>query len=362
MANNSIYAAFERMWLHTTNALENKSNTDHNHDGIYATETYVDEAVASAGSGNALQKTGDTMEGVLKFTENVHYGETLPENGEEGQIFFLEDTGNLLPIGGSVGQVLTKLSSTDGDVAWADVQGLPEGGSAGQVLVKDSNIDGDASWGTDLAGNAATATKLKAAVSIALTGDVTGSIDFDGSEDISITAAVVNNSHTHTWSNISDNATCTINTSGTITGSQVFGAVYNDYAEYRELRENIEIPYGRVVIENGDDTLSLSTKRLQGGGNICSDTFGFAIGETIKAKMPIAVSGRALVYTYEDRNTYEPGDAVCTGPEGTVSKMAREEIKEYPDRIIGYVSAVPAYETWGENNVAVNGRIWIKVI
>lgn len=142
----------------------------------------------------------------------------------------------------------------------------------------------------------------------------------------------------------------------------LYGAAWNDYAEYRELKEDIEIPYGRVVIENGDDTLSLSTKRLQGGGNICSDTFGFAIGETNKAQMPIAVSGRALVYPYEDRNLYEPGDAVCTGPEGTVSKMTREEIKEWPDRIIGYVSAVPTYETWGQNDVAVDGRIWIKVV
>lgn len=153
-----------------------------------------------------------------------------------------------------------------------------------------------------------------------------------------------------------------VSTYGEIHGSKVYGAVYNDYAEFRELKEEIKIPYGRIVIENGDDTLSLSTERLQGGGNICSDTFGFAIGETDKAKMPIAVSGRALAYPNEDRNTYKPGDAVCTGPEGTVSKMTREEIKEYPDRIIGYVSAIPTYDTWGENNVVVNGRIWIKVV
>lgn len=90
MANSSIYAAFERMWQHTTDALENKSNTDHNHDGVYATENYVDEAIASAGSETALQKTGDTMEGILKFTPDIHYGASLPEAGEAGQIFFVE--------------------------------------------------------------------------------------------------------------------------------------------------------------------------------------------------------------------------------------------------------------------------------
>ena len=75
----------------------------------------------------------------------------------------------------------------------------------------------------------------------------------------------------------------------------------------------------------------------------------------------MAVSCGVLVYCNEDRNSYEPGAAVCSGPNGTVSKMTREEIKEWPDRIIGYVSAIPSYEVWGENNVSVNGRIWIKI-
>lgn len=52
-----------------------------------ASVEYVDNSLEEGG-GNALQKTGDTMEGILKFTEGVHYGEQVPETGEEGQIFF----------------------------------------------------------------------------------------------------------------------------------------------------------------------------------------------------------------------------------------------------------------------------------
>lgn len=147
--------------------------------------------------------------------------------------------------------------------------------------------------------------------------------------------------------------------SGRFDASTVYGAVWNDYAEYREGTEDFEP--GRVICENGNDTLSLATERLQPGANVVSDTFGFAIGETEKAKTPIAVSGRVLVYPYEDRNSYKPGDAVCAAPGGTVSKMTREEIREYPERILGTVSAIPTYERWGEGNVPVNGRIWIKV-
>lgn len=138
----------------------------------------------------------------------------------------------------------------------------------------------------------------------------------------------------------------------------LMGAAWNDYAEYRI--SNCQEP-GRVICENGDDTLSLATERLQPAGNVISDTFGFAIGETETAKTPIAVSGRVLVYPYEDRYSYNPGDAVCAAPGGTISKMTREEIITYPERIIGTVSAIPEYETWGEGNVPVNGRIWIKI-
>ena len=139
----------------------------------------------------------------------------------------------------------------------------------------------------------------------------------------------------------------------------IHGAIWNDYAEYREGTDVFEA--GRVVKENGNDTLSLCTERLEPGALIVSDTFGFIIGKSDINGVPIAVSGRALAYPYENRDSYKPGDAVCSGPNGTVSKMTREEIKEYPERIIGTVSAVPDYESWGTGNVKIDGRIWIKI-
>ena len=140
----------------------------------------------------------------------------------------------------------------------------------------------------------------------------------------------------------------------------LFGAAWNDYAEYRE--SNIAQP-GRCIIENGDDTLRLSTERLQRGAEIISDTFGFAIGETDICKTPIAVSGRVLAYGYEDREQFKShiGYPVCSGPDGTVSIMTDEEEQLYPSRIIGYISAVPDYEIWGTGNVKVDGRIWIRI-
>lgn len=150
-----------------------------------------------------------------------------------------------------------------------------------------------------------------------------------------------------------------INSSGYLSAPRVYGAVWNDYAEYRICNEDFKP--GQVVCENNNDTLSIAKERLQPGANIVSDTFGFAIGETDEAKCPIAVSGRVLVYTYEPREEFQAGDAVCAAPNGTVSRMTREEIIQYPERIIGTVSSVPSYDTWGTGNVKVDNRIWIKV-
>lgn len=146
---------------------------------------------------------------------------------------------------------------------------------------------------------------------------------------------------------------------GAFRAGQVYGAVWNDYAEYRQTKKYVQPGY--CVIETGKGDLIKSSKRLQPGANIVSDTFGFAIGETEQTKTPLAVSGRVLAYPYEDRDSYQAGDPVCSGPNGTISKMTRKEVREYPDRIIGTVSEIPNYEVWGTGNVKVNNRIWIKV-
>lgn len=148
------------------------------------------------------------------------------------------------------------------------------------------------------------------------------------------------------------------NDNGVLVATKVRGAVFNDYAEYRE--SLVKEP-GRCVIETGYGDLELSTKRLQLGGNIISDTFGFSIGETDKAETPIAVCGRVLAYPYEDRYKFTAGAAVCSGPNGTISLMTREEIREWPDAIIGYVSEIPEYKEWGTDKIQVNNRIWIKI-
>lgn len=274
-----------------------------------------------------------------------------------------------------------------------------------------------------LNGNADTATKFKNAQSITLTGDVTGTAssqagwsitttlsnsgvtsgtygptkNVNGSNGATISVpqitvdakgrvtSIVNRTYTsvNTDTNTDTKVTTAAQTSskiyvtgtpstGTVTGTLqynanvyisgnvMYGACWNDYAEYRI--SDCQEP-GRVICENGDDTLSLATERLQPAGNVISDTFGFTIGETEMAKTPVAVSGRVLAYPYESREEFKKniGRPVCSGPNGTVSIMTDEEYRDKGYCAIGTISAVPDYEEWGTGKVKVNGRVWIKV-
>ena len=158
----------------------------------------------------------------------------------------------------------------------------------------------------------------------------------------------------------SDGVTCTCDMN--FIAPMVEGAVFNDYAEYRPLKDPIEsYEPGYCMTCNRDGKLFRTSSRMQHCEGITSDTFGFSIGRTDEATVPLAVAGRVLVYTSEDPSTYYTGQAVCASRGGRVSKMTDTEIAQNPDRIVGVVSEVPTYETWGTNNIKVNGRIWITV-
>lgn len=163
------------------------------------------------------------------------------------------------------------------------------------------------------------------------------------------------------WDGQANDTFYTFRRDGVFTATSVYGAVWNDYAEFRTPKDKQIFKPGTCVIEVGDDTLIASTERMQAGALIVSDTFGFAIGETEECTMPIATSGRVLAIPFEPRESYLPGDPVCSGPNGTVSKMSEQEIMMYPHKMIGTVSAIPSYTHWGSGNVEVNGRIWIQI-
>jgi hypothetical protein len=77
----------------------------------------------------------------------------------------------------------------------------------------------------NLTGNASTATALATARNIALTGDVSGNVNFDGTGNVSITTVVADDSHNHTIANV-DGLQTEIDTKAELagSGSQSFSA------------------------------------------------------------------------------------------------------------------------------------------
>lgn len=135
----------------------------------------------------------------------------------------------------------------------------------------------------------------------------------------------------------------------------LYGAAWNDIAEFRVGTYNVP---GACVVDTANG-LRCSTGRMQKNPYIVSDTYGFAIGETEEAKVPVAIAGRALATVDPiDLRTLKIGDAVCSGLNGMVSKMNRFEMIFQPECILGYVSEFPVGDY---NGIDTTGRVWIKI-
>tara|TARA_R110000868_G_scaffold33108_1_gene120586 strand:- start:3056 stop:4894 length:1839 start_codon:yes stop_codon:yes gene_type:complete len=95
------------------------------------------------------------------------------------------------------GAALTALNATQlttGTIPNARVSGLPTANVEGL----DTALAGKLATGA----NAVSATKLVTARTLALSGDVTGSVSFDGTANATITAVVVDDSHNHVTANV----------------------------------------------------------------------------------------------------------------------------------------------------------------
>lgn len=152
-----------------------------------------------------------------------------------------------------------------------------------------------------------------------------------------------------------------LNYNGLFYATRIYGAVYNDYAEFRDSVEIFEA--GRVVSINEDGEFELSSTRLHPVSRVVSDTYGMGIGRNkeVEHQVPIAVSGRALVYLDCKITNKLIGKPVCSGENGTASIMTRKEVKEHPECIIGVISSIPKEEYWGNDGIETLNKVWIEV-
>ena len=197
----------------------NQTNAAHN--GIYTVTTVGDGSTAwvltratdadsygssdkdALGEGDAFfVKEGDTGAGelyVMNTSGTITFGTTnitftvIAETAVYSAGDSLTLTGTTFD---TVQDIRTTASPTFAGVT-APLTGNVTGNVTGNLT---GNVTGNLTG--NVTGNADTATALATARTIQLSGDVTGSATFDGSANINITAAVVDDSHAHVISNV----------------------------------------------------------------------------------------------------------------------------------------------------------------
>ena len=188
-------------------------------------------------------------------------------------------------------------------------------------------------------GNAATATTLATARAIAIAGDVVGTANFDGSGDISITAAVANNSHTHTSANITDLST-TLSSYATLSGAVFTGDVQVSNGEYIYFGDHNDNTDGYAAVRYGSFgggprifSISLADGTVSDVGSMIINLDGknMTINNGLDSKLSINGSSGSLV---------TEGDITAFG---SVSDRNRKENIVKIDNALDKVSQISGY-------------------
>lgn len=236
---------------------------------IYTPETTLPTfyAPSTLGSnGQVLKSDGTKVYWAKDNNDNTWRGIALTDGTTDTSVLGTgTDTGSLkfkagsnVSLSASNGVITVSATDTTYDLATSSKAGIVTIGTAA------GKANGTASAGTttggkaaavdhvhplqtSVSGNAGTATKLASKVDITLGGDVTGTAEFDGSGDITITTKVGDNSHNHDNSTITSVDASKI-TSGTISIDRLpHGAlerltvVANDTARFALTTSNVQL-------------------------------------------------------------------------------------------------------------------------
>lgn len=194
---NGIYVVATGAWTRST-------GTDSNTELTPGAFTFVEQGTANSDTGWILSTDGTITIGTTAITWTQ-----FSSAGVIGVDATLSKSGNTIGLQSGIVIPGTYVKTT------VDTYGRTTGGSA--LVASDiPNLDWSkitsgkpttlSGYGiTDALGisaNAVSASKLQTARTISLTGDVTGSVSFDGSGNVSLTAVVVDDSHDHIISNV----------------------------------------------------------------------------------------------------------------------------------------------------------------
>lgn len=155
------------------------------------------------------------------------------------------------------------------------------------------------------------------------------------------------------------NGTGTSSFAGNITAAKVYGAVWNDIADYLETDNEVKVEFGKVYVRTKQGETRQSVKPCEKGIiGIASDTYGMSVGKKGKGKKEIPIALAGIVLAYCDK-AYEPGTPLTASRNGKVTKMYWWEKLLFPERIVATYYKPERAKKW--NGVVVNGRHWVKI-
>ncbi|MDB4588500.1 hypothetical protein N9095_00815 [bacterium] len=164
------------------------------------------------------------------------------------------------------GNYLTGGTTGEGSTPTLNVDATPTN-TASKVVARDAS--GNFSAGTitgALSGNATTASALATARNIALSGDVSGNVNFDGSGNVTITTTVADDSHNHVISNVDGLQTALDGKQASGTYNTVIGTDSDINTSGSTIIDNIYVTDG-VITSMGTRTLTLGDLGYTGATN-----------------------------------------------------------------------------------------------
>ena len=200
----------------------------------------------------------------------------------------------------------TTLSAADiPDLDWSKITsgkpttlsgyGITDGVNVSEVVTvaapgKILKLDVNSKLPADITGNAATATKLANARSIALSGDATGSASFDGSADISISATLAN-----TGVSAGNYTKLTVNTKGLVTAGGSLADTDIPALDWSKISTGKPTSLSGYGITDGqplDDTLTGISALAMTAGQVA-----YATGADVFSTFSTTANSRALLAT-----------------------------------------------------------------
>ena len=182
-----------------------------------------------------------------------------------------------------------------------------------------------AALASSIAGNASTASKLAVARTISLSGDASGAVAFDGSANVTLSVSVADNSHNHSFSNITGLPT-------TLAGYGIADAQPKD----ADLTAIAALTSYGMIVRTGGGTAATRSLAVSGNGLSVANADGLGGSPTVVSNAVSANQPSTLVFRDASGN-FSAGTvtAALAGNAATASRLQSARQLNFGGDVVG---------------------------